>query len=192
MYSWRQLSIVILQTLATSALGGEFYPSLPLTSPQAEHAAGSRWLPAVPGADHSHCDPRSPAYDWYELTTESACTDKGCHAHVLNYNTSNPTEPSFEEDYVLAALDLGNGRLGELGLSYFDKQNGGYAVGTRRVLSGHTESDSLASECRSAYTTLRAIRDEKRLGLPFDMIDPCSPARHSETRFGIGEQEYVL
>lgn len=133
----------------------------------------TRWLPATPGANHSHCKPSPSSYDWYEYTCTSTCNGHGCRTHIVNFNASNPGVPSFEEDYVLAALDLGNGKLGELGLSYFDKPGGGYAVGTRRTLSDSDSDVETSEACHDAFTTLSRIRDDRRLALPFEMANIC-------------------
>jgi hypothetical protein len=130
-----------------------------------------RWLPAVPGSNHSHCNPGSSAYDWYEITTSSSCGEHGCQAHVLNYDAADSSTPAFEEDYRLAALDLGNGQLGRLGLSYFNRKGGGYAVGTRSVIS---ESAADAEDCRKALQTFRLLQKDKGLKLSFELSDLCT------------------
>ena len=134
-----------------------------------------RWLPAVPNTDHSHCKPLPDSYDWYEYTNSSICHENECRTHIVNFNASNPNTPHFEEDYVLAALDLGNGPLGELGLSYFDKAGGGYAVGTRRTLSdGHADMQT-AKACHDAFYTLSHLQDTRQLALSFELLNTCPP-----------------
>jgi len=130
-----------------------------------------RWLPAVPGANYSHCDPGSSRFDWYEVTTTFTCNETGCRAHILNYNASS--ELAFEDDYALSALDLGNGNLGQLGLSYFDKEGGGYAIGTRRVLSERASGRREVHECLKAIRTLQKLQTEQGLRLPFKLEDIC-------------------
>ena len=118
-----------------------------------------RWLPATfGGADHSHCNPRSLEFDWYEYTTSLNCNANGCRGHVKNYNASNPDAPAFEDEYVLAALDLGNGALGQLGLSYFDKPHGAYAVGTRQVLSAPGTATDLTRDCHDTYAIMNRVK----------------------------------
>jgi hypothetical protein len=90
--------------------------------------------------------------------------------------TCNTSVPYFEDDYVLAALDLGNGRLGELGLSYFDKPGGGYAVGTRRTLDEDPVDLWTVNDCHDAFHTLSSIREKYDLNLSFSLENNC-PAR---------------
>lgn len=117
----------------------------------------------------------------------SSCQGQGCRTHVVNYNLSNPVTPAFEEDYVLSALDLGNGELGRLGISYFDKKGGGYAVGTRRILSNAAGSQIEAQECWKAFHTLRRLQEEKNLSLPFMMINIC-PGGDAMTPYYSGQE----
>ncbi|CAG8950777.1 hypothetical protein HYFRA_00002992 [Hymenoscyphus fraxineus] len=132
------------------------------------------WLPAVPGGDHSHCKPGSSAYDWYEITTSSNCDNQGCRTHIKNFNASDSSKPAFEEDYRLAALDLGNGQLGRLGLSFFDREGGGYAVGTRRVLSEPDADTPDVEACLEALHTFRLLQKEHGLNLSFELSDICT------------------
>jgi len=82
--------------------------------------------------------------------------------------------PAFEEDYVLAALNIGNGALGRLGLSYFDKEGGGYAVGTRRILSDVTADKYEVEECSKALRNFRLLEKKRGLDLPFSLVSLCS------------------
>lgn len=84
-----------------------------------------------------------------------------------------PGAPDFEVDYVLAALDLGNGELGELGVSYFDKPNGAYAVGTRQVLSAEGAATDLIRDCHEAFATMSKVKDTYSLDLPFELENIC-------------------
>lgn len=145
-----------------------------------------RWLSATPAANHSHCNPRPSSYDWYEYTTSSSCGASGCRAHVINYLSSDPHKPYFEEDYVLAALDLGNGKLGELGLSYFDKAGGGYAVGTRRTLNEEDTSPQNARDCQDAFLTFKDIQKERGLKLPFELTDACRNSENEQFQKPLG------
>lgn len=92
---------------------------------------------------------------------------------MRNYNATNPKAPDFEDVYVLAALDLGNGELGELGLSYFDKPNGAYAVGTRQVLSAKGIATELVRDCHDAFATMSKVKDTYSLDLPFKLENFC-------------------
>ena len=92
---------------------------------------------------------------------------------MQNYNASHPEVPDFEDDYILAALDLGNGELGQLGLSYFDKPNGAYAVGTRQVLSATGTATELVRDCHDALATMSKVRDTYSLDLPFNLENIC-------------------
>ena len=147
-----------------------------------------RWLPATPGANNSHCVPRPSSYDWYEFTTRSSCGESGCRVHAINFLTSDSHKPFFEEDYVLAALELGNGKLGELGLSYFDKAGGGYAVGTRRTLNEDTTNPHTARDCHSAFLTLKDIEAERQLDLPFELKDVCPSLRTEQAQEPLGSR----
>ncbi|KAL9609782.1 MAG: hypothetical protein Q9167_005478 [Letrouitia subvulpina] len=134
---------------------------------------GFRWLPATSDADASHCTPRPSSYDWYEYTTSWDCGNRTCDAQVINFSASNETVPYFEESYVLSTIDIGNGRLGKFGLSYFDKKGGGYAVGTKRMLSDAAAASQEGQDCKAAFKTLVEIKDEKKLDLLFDLDDIC-------------------
>lgn len=74
---------------------------------------------------------------------------------------------------MLSTIDIGNGRLGKFGLSYFDKKEGGYAVGTKRILSDAAAASQERQDCKDALKTLMEIKDEKRPSSPFDMDDIC-------------------
>ena len=88
---------------------------------------------------------------------------------------------------MLAALDLGNGKLGELGLSYFDKAGGGYAVGTRRTLNEEHTSPQDSRDCQDAFLTFRDIQKERALELPFELTNPCQSSEmdKSQKRLGV-------
>lgn len=96
--------------------------------------------------------------------------------------------PAFQERYVARILDVGDGRLGDLALSYFDKPGGGFAVGTRRVLSptpaaaagGAREASatSTAAElkaCHDAFGTFVQLQDARQIPLNFTLENPCGP-----------------
>ena len=136
-----------------------------------------RWLPASRGTNTSHCTPRPSSYDWYEYTTTWNCSEGECRAHAINFFTSNETEPYFEEEYVLSTTDVGNGKLGQFGLGYFDREGGGYAVGTKRILSDAAEGLQSVQDCEEAFKTLQEIKKEKALSLSFDMVDICPSVR---------------
>lgn len=87
---------------------------------------------------------------------------------------------------MLAALDLGNGKLGELGLSYFDKLGGGYAVGTRRTLNEDAASPQDTRDCHDAFLTFRDIQQERGLNLPFELADPCQYSKGGQTQRPLG------
>ena len=151
-----------------------------------ESLSSYRWLPATPTSNHSHCNPRPSSYDWYEYTSKLSCGASGCRAHAINYLSSNPDIPFFEDDYVLAALDLGNGRLGELGLSYFDKAGGGYAVGTRRTLNEEGSSPQDIRDCENAFLTFKDIQQGRGLALSFELTDICQKLRDDASQKPLG------
>lgn len=130
--------------------------------------------------------PRPSSYDWYEYTTATSCGASGCRVHAINYLSSQPHKPYFEEEYVLAALDLGNGRLGELGLSYFDKAGGGYAVGTRRTLNEEDAGPQNTRDCQDAFLTFKDIQQERELELPFELAYACQQSRNGQSQRPLG------
>lgn len=103
--------------------------------------------------------------------------------------------PAFQERYVARILDVGDGRLGDLALSYFDKPGGGFAVGTRRVLSpapapaaagGVREASAPSSAaaapgpaelkaCHDAFGTFVQLQDARQIPLNFTLENPCGP-----------------
>ena len=87
---------------------------------------------------------------------------------------------------MLAALDLGNGKLGELGLSYFDKAGGGYAVGTRRTLNEEDTSPQNARDCQDAFLTFKDIQKERGLKLPFELTDACRNSENEQFQKPLG------
>lgn len=133
-----------------------------------------RWLDAKPGVDTSHCSARPNQIDWFEYTPAGNCTATECRVHAVNYLVEDPTKPSFASDYVASALDLGNGDAGRLALSYFDKLLGGYAVGSRNVLSGDLQADArTVDDCHAAFETLQNIQQRWNIRLPFELENPC-------------------
>lgn len=95
---------------------------------------------------------------------------------MKNFQPSDDIHPVFETDYRLAALDLGNGEMGRLGLSFFDEEGGAHAVGTRRVLSNANADASDTEDCQEAFGSLRQIQRDKEVDLAFTMINPCAPS----------------
>lgn len=87
---------------------------------------------------------------------------------------------------MLAALDLGNGRLGELGLSYFDKAGGGYAVGTRRTLNEEHTAPQTNRDCQDAFRTFKDIQKERALKLPFELANPCRSSEMDQSQQSLG------
>ena len=148
--------------------------------------------------DHRHCKPNPKSYDWYEYSIAGDCSATECKVTVVNYdagaNSSAEDAPAFQERYVARILDVGDGRLGDLALSYFDKPGGGFAVGTRRVLSpatGNAVATGGASEelsaafvtpgakelqaCHEAYGTFVKLQDARQIPLNFTLENPCGP-----------------
>ena len=95
---------------------------------------------------------------------------------MKNFQPSDAINPVFEADYRLAALDLGNGEMGRLGLSFFDEEGGAHAVGTRRVLSKVNADASDTEDCQEAFGSLSQIQRDKEVDLAFTMINPCAPS----------------
>ncbi|KAI4170607.1 MAG: hypothetical protein LQ343_004839 [Gyalolechia ehrenbergii] len=127
----------------------------------------------MPNTNTSHCNPRPETYDWYEYTTSWKCSETQCRAHTINWSTTNETQPYFEDEYVLSSIDIGNGKLGQFGVSYFDSKGGGYAIGTKRILSDETGDPEVVMDCKDAFRTLLEIQKDKNIDLPFDMVDIC-------------------
>ena len=87
---------------------------------------------------------------------------------------------------MLAALDLGNGKLGELGLSYFDKAGGGYAVGTRRTLNEEHTTPQNNRDCQDAFLTFKDIQKERALELSFELTNACQPLEMDKSQKRLG------
>lgn len=87
---------------------------------------------------------------------------------------------------MLAALDLGNGKLGELGLSYFDKRGGGYAVGTRRTLNEEDASPQDTRDCHGAFATFQDLKQGRGLDLPFGLANACQISRSGQFQKPLG------
>ena len=104
----------------------------------------------------------------------------------MNYFTDDTEKPYFEEEYVLAALDLGNGKLGELGLSYFDKLGGGYAVGTRRSLNADSSDPQQIRDCNDAFLTFKDLEKGQQLELPFALTNPCRALEEGQAQKLLG------
>jgi hypothetical protein len=86
-------------------------------------------------------------------------------------NVARPKGPFFEEDYMFTTVNLGDRKMDQLGWGLFDREDGAFAVGTRRTL-GH-EHGTL-QECQEALATLEELREERNIThLPFRMVDVC-------------------
>ncbi|KAI0837757.1 hypothetical protein F5Y06DRAFT_63792 [Hypoxylon sp. FL0890] len=141
--------------------------------------------------DHGRCGARPQSFDWFEYSIEGDCTLAECKVTAVNYHMSAPDKPAFKERYVARMLDVGAGDLGNLALSYFDKEGGGFAVGTRRVLSGHVEGGSAtdAKECNEAFQTLTELQKERNLSLNFTLENPCTSQGSMERFAEFGTQD---
>ncbi|KAL4880373.1 hypothetical protein BJY04DRAFT_228648 [Aspergillus karnatakaensis] len=129
------------------------------------------WLAPSPGTNYSHCQPDSRDFIWYEYTDKMyGCTEKGCKAHVLNYQVSNTSTPYFDTDYVFSVANLAPPEFGSLSISYFDEKKGASAAGARHVLSA---AASTTSDCCKALTTLRWIKENYKIKLDFELTDIC-------------------
>ncbi|ORY58746.1 uncharacterized protein BCR38DRAFT_489105 [Pseudomassariella vexata] len=141
------------------------------------------WLPAEPGRmNHTHCKPRSDSYDWYEYSIAGDCTLTECRVTAMNYRASDQDKPAFQEHYIARMLDVGDGTLGDLALSYFDRRDGAFAVGTRRVLGGvgASASEKETRACNDAFQTLSELQVERKLSLSFMLENPCEVVSESE------------
>lgn len=108
--------------------------------------------------------------------------------HAVNYAVQSPSKPSIDSDYVAKALDLGNGEAGQLALSYFDKPLGGYAIGSRNVLSGDDVDAPAARDCHDALVTLMNIQRRWNISLPFSIMYPCMDAGdHGAFQYPLGD-----
>lgn len=108
-----------------------------------------RWLGADPTAmNSSHCTPSSSHYDWYEYAHGACIVNGPCKFHTINYLTASPSEPAFEEDYVVMSMQVAEGERGLMFLSYFDRDQGATAIGVRKVLHGDDKDEG--RECREA------------------------------------------
>ncbi|KAN0073442.1 hypothetical protein V8E54_008662 [Elaphomyces granulatus] len=147
------------------------------------------WLPAVPGTNSDHCTPNSDIDEvgWYEYTTSGGCNDTTCHVHVLNYLVSNQTTPDIDEDYIAMALDIANGAThGQLALSYFDTEGGGFGVASRKVLSGEDADKAATRDCHDAFMTLVKLKAKWDVPLAFELKNPCKIVPQSEGQIPLG------
>ena len=64
--------------------------------------------------------------------------------------------------------------MGNLAVSYFDEEYGGYGVGTRRFLSGAGADDDELAECNEAFQTLSELHEEHKLDLKLTLKNPCT------------------
>ncbi|PWY95189.1 hypothetical protein BO94DRAFT_620661 [Aspergillus sclerotioniger CBS 115572] len=144
------------------------------------------WLDPVPNTDTSHCSPKPRQIDWFEYTSTGNCTAVECRVHAVNYLVQDPSKPSIDSDYVATALDLGNGEAGRLALSYFDRPLGGYAVGSRNVLSGDDVDRKSIRDCHDAFETLTNIQQRWKVQLPFELINPCGEVSGESLQYHLG------
>lgn len=94
----------------------------------------------------------------------------------------------MDVDYVAGLVDVGRGNMGNLAVSYFDKNYGGFGIGTRRFLSETEEDmdDDDIEECHAAYRTLVQLQKKHKIPLAFELKNPCP------RRFTSGDNQYPL
>ncbi|KAF9630277.1 hypothetical protein BFW01_g839 [Lasiodiplodia theobromae] len=136
------------------------------------------WLPPSASTNHTGCVARPESYDWYEYSTGN-CTATDCHVHCVNYPSDDPETKFLDDDYVVHFLDIGPGDEGKMHVSYFDKENGGYAVGKRRVLNAPGADRETAKECHDAFLTMQELQDRRNLPIDFELVNPCP--RHEDS-----------
>ncbi|KAF1818302.1 uncharacterized protein K489DRAFT_385091 [Dissoconium aciculare CBS 342.82] len=138
------------------------------------------WLPAAADADYSHVAPDNEDFEWYEHTTTAiTCINGRCHVGVANWNNNNDSKkPAFVEKYVLGSAPLMNDNAGKFHVSYFDREGGPVVVGTVRTLSGR---QSFVDECYKALRTLRRMREQRGLEIPFQLNDICGAPTRSDS-----------
>lgn len=147
----------------------------------------NRWLDASTATNHTRCGPTAPSIDWYEYTIPhsgscDAVTGK-CRFRAKNIPlTKDPLRPDIDDDYVFAVLDIGRGEIGNLALSYIDKEHGMYAVGTRRVLSEdrRDRTSKEQKECTEAYQRLQHLWEARDVPTAFKLRNPCGSAEAFE------------
>ncbi|KAK5999260.1 hypothetical protein PT974_01653 [Cladobotryum mycophilum] len=130
------------------------------------------WLPANATSTHEHCTPDSKEFDWYEYSNEGSCNGSTCRVHAINYHNDGSTLPDIDTHYVAGLVDVGDGVMGSLAVSYFDEDGGAFGVGTRRILS-KSDSEKEIDECHTAFRTLKKLQTKHKLPLPFKIEDPC-------------------
>ncbi|OKL62751.1 hypothetical protein UA08_01300 [Talaromyces atroroseus] len=133
------------------------------------------WLPAIPGADTSHCSPRPEIQDidWYEYTTTGSCNETSCEVHAVNYMLDNLGSPLLDVDYVARFLDIAEKEeapLGQLTLSYFNQPKGAFGVASHQMISNEQRS---SGDCHDAFHTLSKLRREFDVPLNFTFENPC-------------------
>ncbi|KAI1485989.1 hypothetical protein F5X96DRAFT_689523 [Biscogniauxia mediterranea] len=147
------------------------------------------WVPADAQGNTTHCRPDSDAFHWYEHAALEACDAEAgtCTYRTRNVGVRRPASPFPERplEYVIRPLDLGNGRYGQMAISWIDDGDVRvYGIGTRRVLSGtgggtgeegsnDNNNDADAEGCAQALKTLRRIRAEYGVKLGFKLVDIC-------------------
>ncbi|KAM0526582.1 hypothetical protein D7B24_006862 [Verticillium nonalfalfae] len=133
------------------------------------------WLPADPSSGHDQCRPNSTTFDWYEYSTKGECTSTECRVHAVNFaNSDKAKRPAMDFDYVASLINVGRGDLGNLAVSYFDEENGAYAVGTRRLLTGATQGSRENHDCHAAYRTVAELHRRHHVPLAFELVNPCT------------------
>ncbi|KAI0597591.1 hypothetical protein F4775DRAFT_602604 [Biscogniauxia sp. FL1348] len=151
------------------------------------------WVPADAQGNTTHCRPDSDAFHWYEHASLSSCDAEAgtCTYLTRNVGVRRPASPFPDRplEYVIRPLDLGNGRYGQMAISWIDDGDVRvYGIGTRRVLSGigmageegsKDDSDD-AESCAQALETLRRIRGEYGVKLGFKLVDICGPGAVGE------------
>ncbi|KAI5919277.1 hypothetical protein F4810DRAFT_511249 [Camillea tinctor] len=144
------------------------------------------WVPADALGNTTHCRPDSDAFHWYEYAARSSCDAEAgtCTYRTRNVGVRKPASPFPERalEYVIHPLDLGNGRYGQMAISWIDDDDVRvYGIGTRQMLSGagsrggedDKDGESKAESCAQALKTLKRIRGEYGVKLGFKIVDVC-------------------
>lgn len=90
------------------------------------------------------------------------------------------------------ALDIANGAThGQLALSYFDTERGGFGVASRKVLSGEDVDTAAVKDCHDAFMTLVKLKAKWDVPLAFELENPCNIVSQSGAQIPLGNGPWV-
>ena len=99
---------------------------------------------------------------------------------MLNYNTSDPGHPDFEEDYAARTVKVGDEPNASLAVSYFETKNGAYSVGSRSLIGLDGIELGTTEECQKAFSTIEKLHIKYQVPLMFPLENPCADNKELE------------